>query len=432
MLSGASGRSKPRNYSGFCAALATKCCGATAAARTSRRLAPHQPPDSAPTIISSRAAATAPRRSRASAPSTKILMCGRTAPCSSTMRKRKPRIARVERGAARRRASRCAGERQSTRRRAARVRAQQPGDADVHVAAPASARTRRVTRTRPRRCAAGAAARHFQRPPFVAAAPDLAARRAEVDAHGRRAVRRHRLPLDRPPRLRLRQPGRLPLPRLAAVDRAVRRRLAARARCAARRSVPSIGNTHSVSGSRGCSDHRKADRADRLRHRRADVGPARPPGDRADRCRSGSADRAGPGRRGCSRTQCGSCPNSGSGSGRKSARTPWLSGCQSRAAIGRLEDAAARHADVQVLRVARIDEDRVQLRAVGRAVLVAAAPRLALRMLVEAVDTRPGRAAVGRAEQPLRRRARVPDAGLASRGPASARTCDRRCARCPA
>ena len=54
----------------------------------------------------------------------------------------------------------------------------------------------------------------------------------------------------------------------------------------------------------------------------------------------------------------------------------------------------------------------MQLRAVGRAVLVAAAPRLALRMLVEAVDAVPRRAAVLRAEQSLRRRARVPDARL--------------------
>jgi hypothetical protein len=53
------------------------------------------------------------------------------------------------------------------------------------------------------------------------------------------------------------------------------------------------------------------------------------------------------------------------------------------AAIARLEYAAARHADVEVLRIARIDQHRVQLRAVRRSVLVAAAPRLALRMLVE-------------------------------------------------
>src|SRR5205814_8421250 len=58
------------------------------------------------------------------------------------------------------------------------------------------------------------------------------------------------------------------------------------------------------------------------------------------------------------------------------------------------------------------DQNRVELRAVGRAVLVAAAPRLAFRMIVEAVDADPGRAAVGGAEQSLRRSAGVPDAGF--------------------
>ena len=102
------------------------------------------------------------------------------------------------------------------------------------------------------------------------------------------------------------------------------------------------------------------------------------------------------------------------------------------AGVGRLEDAAARHPDVQVLRVARIDEDRVELGPVRRAVLVAAAPLLAVRMLVEAGDARPGRAAVGRAEEPLRRRARVPDAEL---GRVARREPERvvdACACCPA
>ena len=83
-----------------------------------------------------------------------------------------------------------------------------------------------------------------------------------------------------------------------------------------------------------------------------------------------------------------------------------------RAAVGRLEYAAAGHPDVHVAGIARIDEDRVQLWAVRRAVLIAAAPRLALRMLVEAIDTGPGRAAVSRPEQALRRRSGIPDPGL--------------------
>jgi hypothetical protein len=75
--------------------------------------------------------------------------------------------------------------------------------------------------------------------------------------------------------------------------------------------------------------------------------------------------------------------------GRKSGRTPFVSGFQSARQSNGFEYAAARHADVHVLRIARIDQDRMHLRAVGRAVLIAAAPGLALRMVVEAVDAGP-------------------------------------------
>ena len=155
---------------------------------------------------------------------------------------------------------------------------------------------------------------------------------------------------------------------------------------------------------------RKADRADRLRHRRADVVPAFRRAGPAGRCRSGSGGTAGPVASGCRRTQCGSWPNSGVGSGRKSARTPRLSGMPVGAGVGGFEDAAAGHPDVQVARVERVDEDRVQLAAVGRAVLVAAAPRLARGCSLNPATPIPGRAAVVGAEQALRRGARVPDA----------------------
>src|SRR6185369_627785 len=75
------------------------------------------------------------------------------------------------------------------------------------------------------------------------------------------------------------------------------------------------------------------------------------------------------------------------------------------ATIVRLEHPAARHADVDMAWIAGIDENRVELRAVRRAVLIAAAPRLALRMIIEAVDAGPSRAAVGGTEQTLRRSA---------------------------
>lgn len=83
------------------------------------------------------------------------------------------------------------------------------------------------------------------------------------------------------------------------------------------------------------------------------------------------------------------------------------------AAIGRLERAAAGHGEVEVRRVARVDQDRVQLAAVGGLVLVAADPAVLLGVIVEAGDRRPGDAAVVAAEQALGRGAGVPGAGLA-------------------
>src|SRR5436309_2002283 len=69
--------------------------------------------------------------------------------------------------------------------------------------------------------------------------------------------------------------------------------------------------------------------------------------------------------------------------------------------VDRLENATRRHRDIKMLRIARVDQDRVQRRAVGRTLLVIVAPRLALRMLVEAVDSFPRRSAVARTEQTL-------------------------------
>src|SRR5207253_4814889 len=83
-----------------------------------------------------------------------------------------------------------------------------------------------------------------------------------------------------------------------------------------------------------------------------------------------------------------------------------------RAAVLAGEDAAARHADIEPARLARIDQDRMELRAVGRAVLLAAGPLPVHRVLVEAAHALPARPAVLGAEQALRRGARVPDAGF--------------------
>ncbi len=64
--------------------------------------------------------------------------------------------------------------------------------------------------------------------------------------------------------------------------------------------------------------------------------------------------------------------------------------------------------------IARVDEYGMQRRTVGRAVLVAAAPRLAHRMLVESIDAAPCRAAIVGSKQSLRRSAGVPHARLRS------------------
>src|SRR6266581_3018379 len=80
------------------------------------------------------------------------------------------------------------------------------------------------------------------------------------------------------------------------------------------------------------------------------------------------------------------------------------------AAVVGLEDSSAGHADIHVRRIARIDLNRMQLRTVRRAVLVAAAPCLTLRMLVEAIHSPPRCSVVVRHEQSLRRRSRIPDA----------------------
>ncbi len=83
------------------------------------------------------------------------------------------------------------------------------------------------------------------------------------------------------------------------------------------------------------------------------------------------------------------------------------------AGVRALEHAAARHRDVEMRGVARIDQDRMQLGAVRRAVLIAAAPRFALRMRIEPADAFPRGAAVVGAEESLRRGSRIPGAGLA-------------------
>src|SRR5262249_42802142 len=67
----------------------------------------------------------------------------------------------------------------------------------------------------------------------------------------------------------------------------------------------------------------------------------------------------------------------------------------------------------EMVRVPRVDVDRVRVRVVGRPLFALAAPLRALRMLVEALDALPMIAAVGGTEDAVRTRARVPLAGAA-------------------
>src|SRR5262249_36293829 len=83
------------------------------------------------------------------------------------------------------------------------------------------------------------------------------------------------------------------------------------------------------------------------------------------------------------------------------------------APVHAFEHAAARHPDVHMIRIARIYNDRVHLRSIRRAVLLAAGPRLTHRMIVKSGDRFPGVPTVFRAEQTLRRCASVPDLRLA-------------------
>jgi hypothetical protein len=88
---------------------------------------------------------------------------------------------------------------------------------------------------------------------------------------------RHRLPLDRPPRL-ARAAARRPDAAMSRHRRGSHRPPACRPGwCAARRREPSIGNTQAVSVVARMHDHREADVADRLRH---GVAPMRTQRDR--------------------------------------------------------------------------------------------------------------------------------------------------------
>src|SRR3990172_13052719 len=100
---------------------------------------------------------------------------------------------------------------------------------------------------------------------FVAAHPQLAARRPEVQADGVLRVRRHRLTLHRPPRLTFRHAGVGALPGPAAVAGHVDRGNAVRARARPDGRAVHREHPHGVGIAR-VHHERKADVADALRH----------------------------------------------------------------------------------------------------------------------------------------------------------------------
>src|SRR6202165_2046715 len=251
----------------------------------------------------------------------------------------------------------------------------------------------------------------FPRASFIAATPNLSAAGAKVNADRRSLIGGHRLPFDRQPRPRFRQPGCLALPRFAAVDRTINRRLARR-----RRSRPDFGSIHRKHPNRvriaRMDNHRKPDGANALRHARADILPSlRGTVEAVDAAvilliKTIRQDRMQPYamrimtefRRRLRQEIC---------------LDPGVQRPPGRAAVARFENASARHTDVHVIGITRVDQDRMQFRTVGRSVLVIAAPRLAHRVLVEAIDADPRGAAIFGAKQSLRRGASVPGFGLA-------------------
>src|SRR6185369_9846969 len=108
---------------------------------------------------------------------------------------------------------------------------------------------------------------------FVAAHPQFAAGRAEIEADRVVAVGSHRLALHRPPRLAGGQAGVEAMPGFAAVVRRVDRRLAAWAG-----ARPDAGAVHREDpggvGVARMHDERETDVADRRRHVLADALPA--------------------------------------------------------------------------------------------------------------------------------------------------------------
>src|SRR5438067_7032214 len=239
-----------------------------------------------------------------------------------------------------------------------------------------------------------------KRTTFVPASPYFTGRCAEIETRRIARVGRHRLPFDGPPRLCLGQAMVQSFPRAAAVTRSIHGGTAAGRSSRPYRRAIHRKNPQRVGIAR-MRDDRKADMADATRHRRANVLPlVVRPVDSEDaavilliqtiRMPGGKAHAMWIVSEFCL------------GIRKKIGTQAPVQRLPIHACVNGLEDAARRHRDVNMFSVARIDENRMQRRSVRWTVLVAAAPRLTLRMTIEAVDAFPCRAAVQRTEQAMR------------------------------
>src|SRR5262245_44802267 len=253
---------------------------------------------------------------------------------------------------------------------------------------------------------------------FVCARPDLTAGRAEINSDRIAHVSGHRLSKDGEPRLVWGQSFVQPLPGLSAVAGDVCGGLTS-----GRGARPNLRPVHRENpdcvGIARVQDHRKADVADRFRHLLAYANPARILTARARRAtihpvnaamvlliEDVRIERMHPH---AMRIVAVFRVRDGDKIGR-APRVEWL---PVGAFVHALKASATGTPNVHGIRVAGFNVDRWHLRPVRRAVAKPAGPRRPHWMSVESGERFPGVSAVFRTEQPLRRRARVPDSRLA-------------------
>src|SRR5512143_3753859 len=245
---------------------------------------------------------------------------------------------------------------------------------------------------------------------LVSTGPDFALRRSQVEPQWLMCISGHRLPFDRPPGIRPREPLVLPHPTLARIARDIGGRLSVRAHAwpdgrAVHREYP--GNVRIA----GVHHHRKADIADLFGHILSYAHPffARPvePVDSTVilLVQAVGITRAEPDAMGIVEGHCGRVEtlNDVEPFDERRERLPAIDG---------LVHPTAGHREIQMLRVARVHDDRMQFGAVRRAVLHGAHPLTVLRIVINVGEWLPGDSSVIRAEQTLRGGAGIPGVWL--------------------